>query len=174
MNITADFGVAQFGVAIKQQSLSINVGTQSSASGAYAVDEHSDGNVRLIGVVTAEQGADGLQIVSGISATEVGGNVTLVGGESPQPIADEGLSISAKSQELGTGINSQKLTINISPPIARQISGDVYDGDYEVTPGQSAVVLTTVGKAMARNVTVNPIPSNYGLITWNGSTLTVS
>lgn len=114
MNITAVFGVAQFDAVIKPQSLSVNVGAQSSASGASAVDEHSDGNVRLLGIVTAVQGAGDVQIVNGISATEVGGNVTLVGGESPHPIADEGLSISAKSQELGTGINSQKLTIIIN------------------------------------------------------------
>lgn len=83
-------------------------------------------------------------------------------------------SVAAKAPSLQANFGTKHLNINISPPIARQISGDVYDGDYEVTPGQSAVVLTTVGKAMARNVTVNPIPSNYGLITWNGSTLTVS
>lgn len=49
-----------------------------------------------------------------------------------------------------------------------------YGGPYEVTPGASAVVLETNGLQMAQNVTVNPIPSNYGLITWDGSTLTVS
>ena len=31
-----------------------------------------------------------------------------------------------------------------------------------------------VRKTMASDVTVNPIPSNYGLITWDGSVLTVS
>lgn len=49
-----------------------------------------------------------------------------------------------------------------------------YEGAYEVTPGPEAVVLETAGRAMAENVTINPIPSNYGLISWNGSTLTVS
>ena len=49
-----------------------------------------------------------------------------------------------------------------------------YTGEYEVTPQSEAVVLETASKLMTRNVTVNPIPSNYGLITWNGSVLTVS
>lgn len=49
-----------------------------------------------------------------------------------------------------------------------------YEGIYEVTPGPEAVTLETAGLVMARNVTINPIPSNYGRITWNGSTLTVS
>lgn len=49
-----------------------------------------------------------------------------------------------------------------------------YTGEYEVTPSSEPVVLETASKLMTRNVTVNPIPSNYGLITWNGSVLTVS
>lgn len=49
-----------------------------------------------------------------------------------------------------------------------------YTGPYTVTPTQQTQTLSTQGLHMAHNVTVNPIPSNYGLITWNGSILTVS
>jgi len=49
-----------------------------------------------------------------------------------------------------------------------------YTGEYEVTPTEETQVLATQGKIMTDNVTVNPIPNNYGLITWNGSVLTVS
>lgn len=49
-----------------------------------------------------------------------------------------------------------------------------YTGDYEVTPDESEQVFAVKGKKMTDDFTVNPIPSNYGLITWNGSTLTVS
>lgn len=52
--------------------------------------------------------------------------------------------------------------------------GDEYEGAYEVTPTQETQVLQTENLAMTRNVVINPIPSNYGLITWNGSVLTVS
>lgn len=51
---------------------------------------------------------------------------------------------------------------------------DGYDGPTTVTPTQETQVLPTAGLVVAANITVNPIPSNYGLITWNGSTLTVS
>lgn len=51
---------------------------------------------------------------------------------------------------------------------------DYYDGPYEVTPTNQAQTLLTAAKALTGNVIINPIPSNYGLITWNGSTLTVS
>ena len=49
-----------------------------------------------------------------------------------------------------------------------------YEGAYTVTPSSETQTLSTAGMKMTGNVTVNPIPSNYGLITWDGSTITVS
>ena len=54
------------------------------------------------------------------------------------------------------------------------IGVNTYDGPYEITPSTETQTLATDNLLMADNVTINPIPSNYGLITWNGSTLTVS
>ena len=51
---------------------------------------------------------------------------------------------------------------------------DYYDGPYEVTPTQSTQTLSTQEKILLENVIVNPIPNNYGLITWNGNTIKVS
>lgn len=51
---------------------------------------------------------------------------------------------------------------------------DYYTGSYEVTPSANTQILNTTELTMAQNVIINPIPSNYGLITWNGATLTVS
>jgi len=52
--------------------------------------------------------------------------------------------------------------------------GDYYAGDYEITPGDESQTLAVAGKLMAQDVVINSIPSNYGKIEWNGSTLTVS
>ncbi len=49
-----------------------------------------------------------------------------------------------------------------------------YTGSYEVTPSSEAQVIPIANRIASENITINPIPSNYGLITWNGSTLTVS
>lgn len=49
-----------------------------------------------------------------------------------------------------------------------------YTGSLVITPTQSTQVLPTRGLSMGDNLTINPIPSNYGKITWNGSTLTVT
>ena len=49
-----------------------------------------------------------------------------------------------------------------------------YTGSYEFTPTQSTQTAPTANKTLTGNITINPIPSNYGLITWDGATLTVS
>lgn len=44
-----------------------------------------------------------------------------------------------------------------------------------VTPSSAEqIIIPESGYNALSKVTVEPIPSNYGLITWNGSTLTVS
>lgn len=49
-----------------------------------------------------------------------------------------------------------------------------YNGEYEVTPTTETQTIPIIGLTARRNITINPIPSNYGLITWNGAVLTVS
>ena len=49
-----------------------------------------------------------------------------------------------------------------------------YVGEYEVTPSALEQILATNGLMMTGNVKVNPIPSNYGLITYDGTKLVVS
>lgn len=49
-----------------------------------------------------------------------------------------------------------------------------YIGETEITPGEEIQILNTAMHTLLSNITINPIPSNYGLITWNGSVLTVS
>lgn len=63
--------------------------------------------------------------------------------------------------------------INVGTPIVPYPAPE-YQGEYEVTPSRETQVLETAGLKMIDNVTVNPIPSNYGLIGWNGAFMTVS
>ena len=49
-----------------------------------------------------------------------------------------------------------------------------YTGAYSATPSASAQTFPTTGLRMTADFTVAPIPSNYGLVTWDGSVITVS
>ena len=49
-----------------------------------------------------------------------------------------------------------------------------YEGSYEWTPTDTAQTILISGLRATQNITINPIPNNYGLVTWDGATLTVS
>lgn len=49
-----------------------------------------------------------------------------------------------------------------------------YEGPYEVTPGEEEQTLETNALYMSGDITIKPIPNNYGLITYDGSVITVS
>lgn len=50
----------------------------------------------------------------------------------------------------------------------------VYEGTTEITPSAGAQILPAAGRHFEQDIIINPIPSNYGLIGWDGFTLTVS
>ena len=85
------------------------------------------------------------------------------------------LSVSFNPQTLNVSFNPPHANISTSTQITRDyVERDPYTGAYEVTPSEETQTLETKNKRMTDNVTINPIPNNYGLITWNGSIITVS
>ena len=58
--------------------------------------------------------------------------------------------------------------------IPSAVGVDIYNGLYEYTPTANTQTIEIDHKMATSNIVINPIPSNYGLIAWNGSVLTVS
>ena len=96
----------------------------------------------------------------------------------------DNLKVTFKSSDITVDIKEPKIEVCVDIPsvtikpgaqIIRD-TGDVpiYHGPYTVTPTQQEQTLNTHGYLLTGNVTVKKIPENYGLITWNGSVLTVS
>lgn len=48
-----------------------------------------------------------------------------------------------------------------------------YRGEYEFTPTEDVQTVHINSLRATRNITINPIPENYGRLTWTGNTLTV-
>jgi len=75
-------------------------------------------------------------------------------------------------------VEAQPAEIVVIPmdPITREYltDRDPYEGDYTITPTGSSIVLSTEGKRMTGDITINPIPNNYGLIAWDGSVMTIT
>lgn len=68
------------------------------------------------------------------------------------------------------GSDSVKVTAHEGIPIYPS----PYSGTIDITPTEEAQTIPTSGYMMQTDIVVEPIPSNYGLITWDGTTLTVS
>ena len=49
-----------------------------------------------------------------------------------------------------------------------------YEGAYVFTPSAQQQVVPTERRVLLDNIVINPIPQNYGLITYNGSFIRVS
>lgn len=64
------------------------------------------------------------------------------------------------------------MTGALTIPISTE--GNPYSGGYVVEPGQEEISLPTKGKVLIKDIIVRPVPSNYGLITWDGSVITIS
>lgn len=65
-------------------------------------------------------------------------------------------------------------TISANAAVYKAQSLIPYTGEYEFTPSSEEQTIPIYGKVASADIVINPIPSNYGLISWNGSTLTVS
>ena len=71
--------------------------------------------------------------------------------------------------------NPATMGIDLGTPVARDfVERDPYTGTYAVTPSAEEQVLHTQYLRMTDDIVVAAIPQNYGLITWDGSSLTVS
>lgn len=81
-------------------------------------------------------------------------------------------TLSADQGIIGTLNAPQGIEGTLTVP--RFVLPPAYTGTYEVTPGDTEQVLETENLYMTDNIVINPIPSNYGLVTYNGSTITVS
>lgn len=68
----------------------------------------------------------------------------------------------------------EELEFDLGPAVVIRTEGERYEGPYEATPTQEAQVFETEGLLMTERFAVNPIPRNYGLITYNGFYMTVS
>lgn len=71
-------------------------------------------------------------------------------------------------------IEKNKTELETSAPYSVYIEGEIYDGDYEVTPTTNPQTLETATKVMLQNVQINKIPyfetaNEYGDTVYIGS-----
>ena len=74
----------------------------------------------------------------------------------------------------GTLQPKNSLSANLTMKLVEDLDYEKYTGETVFTPSRETQIIGVSHMTVMEDITINPIPSNYGLITWNGSTLTVS
>ena len=78
-------------------------------------------------------------------------------------------------QQMSVTVTAPSMATGFGNPIARDyVERPAYEGNYTVTPSSETQVLLTNNLRMTDNVTINPIPHNYGLITISGAGIKIS
>ena len=81
-------------------------------------------------------------------------------------------SLHSTGQITGTLTGVANVSGNITIP--RDISTQPFTGAYEYTPTQATQTIQIEGLRALHDIVINPIPSNYGLVEWNGIALSIS
>ena len=86
------------------------------------------------------------------------------------------LTVDAKQN---TKINiepQQQFDVDFGDPVIRVYNTEnlSYEGSYTIIPTTQSQILSTTNLWMKQDLTIAPIPKNYGLISWNGSVLTIT
>ena len=82
------------------------------------------------------------------------------------------IRLRVKEQTVRFRITSDKFILKATEGIP--IYPETYTGETSVTPSEEEQILRTGGLYVTDHIHIDPIPSNYGKITYNGSVITVS
>lgn len=75
------------------------------------------------------------------------------------------------SNEIPTiNANIENNTLSLSSSVEKY---GAYNGSYEFNPSEAVQIVKVNGCVMYDDITINPIPANYGQIVWNGATITI-
>ena len=83
-----------------------------------------------------------------------------------------GESVEVRSPRWSVEVRAPSWEVGVSSAVVA--GGIPYSGDYEFTPSEDAQTISATSRVFDRDITIKPIPSNYGLITYDGSCITVS
>lgn len=78
------------------------------------------------------------------------------------------------SLELEALENTIDIPISVEEVRTVYVYPNQYEGETVIIPSPEEQVLDTAEKTVMEPIVIKPIPQNYGLITYNGSVITVS
>ena len=85
------------------------------------------------------------------------------------------MTVSSNNETFKVSVSSSSVTIPVGFD-CKIVYTDLpnYDGEYEFVPSSDRQVISTHDHSLLQDIVIDPIPDNYGRISWNGSVITVS
>ena len=84
------------------------------------------------------------------------------------------VQVAATTETIPVSVSAAGAAFALSVNAITEVMADPYTGSYEFTPSSEAQTIPVAGLGMTQDLVINPIPSDYGHIGWNGSVITVS
>ena len=84
------------------------------------------------------------------------------------------MTISDDAQNIALGVSADEAIAVALGVSVNTSAGEHYGGQTDFTPTAERQTISTAGLILDEDIYVEPIPQNYGLITWNGSYIRVS
>lgn len=75
-------------------------------------------------------------------------------------------------EEPAIKVRAEDDTYKVTSAITYDVNSP-YTGEYEFTPTEETQTVAISGKKAVANIVINPIPRNYGKVTWTGTVLTI-
>ena len=85
------------------------------------------------------------------------------------------MTVSASAVSLPMDVTASEVSLAVSVGANYVMNReDTYEGPYEITPSAEEQTVNTRMTALEQDIVIHAIPNNYGLISYNGSVITVS
>ena len=84
----------------------------------------------------------------------------------PVRVAVSGVAVNAAAE-------SGVISVPAAAAVKFEIGGEAYAGSYEFTPIDEAQTISCEDRLMMQDITIHPIPSNYGKVSWDGAKITI-
>ena len=83
------------------------------------------------------------------------------------------MMVAISNVSLPVSIGSSAVALDVSPALAYEVGCEPYEGEYEFTPSDDGQTIRCENKMMMQDITIHPIPSNYGKVSWDGAKIMI-
>ena len=83
------------------------------------------------------------------------------------------VTVAVSAVSIPASVSESSVSVPASPSLVVEIGGVPYSGSYDFTPTDEVQTIACEDRLMMQDITIQPIPSNYGKVSWDGAAITI-